>query len=111
MVPCVSAEILREYSGVLQRKRLGFSSEEVEAVLGLFHRHGRLLDKFPTANLSPDPDDDKFIACALAGQVDFLVTGQKRHFPRIQGSGPKIVNAAELRELITLELGTTEGTL
>ena len=53
---------------------------------------------------SPDPDDDKFIACALQGKVDFLVTGNKRHFPPDPLPGIKVVNAAELLEFITLEL-------
>lgn len=105
VVPCVSVEILREYSGVLQREKFGFSTQEVEAVIGLFERQGLLLDSFPAVNLSPDPGDDKFLACALAGEVNFLVTGNKRHFPQIEGPRPKIVNAAELLELITLGLG------
>ncbi len=74
-------------------------------MLGLFRRQGVLLDAVPLVDLSPDPEDNKFIACAVAGDVDFLVTGNKRHFPQAKGPGPKIVNAAELLELITLELG------
>ena len=105
VVACVSAEILREYSGVLQREKFGFSSDEVEEMLGLFRRQGVLLDAVPLVDLSPDPEDNKFIACAVAGDVDFLVTGNKRHFPQAKGPGPKIVNAAELLELIILELG------
>jgi predicted nucleic acid-binding protein len=53
---------------------------------------------------SPDPDDDKFIACALAGKADFLVTGNKRHFPQDGLSRARVVNAAELLEFITLDL-------
>ena len=105
VVPCVSAEILREYSGVLQREKFGFSSDEVEALLGLFQRQGVLLEAVPITNLSPDPDDDKFIACALVGNAEFLVTGNKKHFPQVPHAGPKIVNSAELLEFITLELG------
>jgi len=110
VVPCVSAEILREYSGVLQREKFGFSSDEVEAVMGLLKRQGILLDAVPAANLSPDPDDDKCIACALAGKVEFLVTGNKKHFPQPHDAGPKIVNSAELLEIITLEWGNKWGT-
>ena len=105
VLPYVSAEILGEYSGVLRRERFGFPAQEVEAVLALFQRQGARLDAVPVANLSPDPDDDNFIACALAGEAEFLVTGNKRHFPPIQGPRPKIVNSGELLELITLELG------
>lgn len=107
VVPYVSAEILREYSGVLQREKFGFSSDEVKEVLDLFRRQGLLLDVVPVVDLSPDPDDNEFIACAVAGNVDFLVTGNKRHFPQVQAMGPKIVDAAELLELITLGLGNT----
>ena len=53
---------------------------------------------------SPDPGDDKFIACALAGKADFLVTGNKRHFPQTEFRNTRVVNAAELLEFITLEL-------
>jgi putative PIN family toxin of toxin-antitoxin system len=105
VVPCVSAEILREYLGVLKREKFGFSRDEVEAVLGLFKRQGVLLEAVPTTNLSPDPGDDKFIACALTGKADFLVTGNKKHFPQLPDAGPRIVNSAELLEFITLELG------
>jgi hypothetical protein len=29
-----------------------------------------------------DPDDNRFLECALAGEVEFVVTGNLRHFPR-----------------------------
>ena len=61
-------------------------------------------DPVPIARMSPDPDDDKFIACAMAGKADFLVTGNKRHFPQIQPTGARIVSAGEVLEIITLEL-------
>lgn len=56
------------------------------------------------AGLSPDPEDDKFIACALEGKADFLVTGNKRHFPQRKDMTFQVVNAAELLAYITLEL-------
>lgn len=55
-------------------------------------------------HVSPDPDDDKFIACALTGNAEFMVTGNKKHFPQSQLAGVKLVSAGELLELITLEL-------
>ena len=80
-MPYFSREILEEYSDVLCRPRFGFPVEVVDALLELFRYRGKLLDSVPITGLSPDPGDDKFIACALAGKVDFLVTGNKRHFP------------------------------
>jgi putative PIN family toxin of toxin-antitoxin system len=104
LTPCFSDEILEEYSGVLSRPRFEFPSDEVDALLNLFRRRGDLLNPAPISPISPDPDDDKFIACAVAANADFLVTGNKRHFPQVKSLRAKVVNAAELLEFITLEI-------
>lgn len=104
MMPYFSREILEEYSDVLLRPRFGFPVEVVDPLLDLFRNRGELLDPVPIAGVSPDPADDKFIACALAGKVDFLVTGSKRHLPQSLHSGVKVLNAAELLEFITLAM-------
>jgi hypothetical protein len=103
IVPCYSAEIVKECSDVLVRPRFSFPLAEVDALLDMFRRRGHCLDPTPAARLSPDPGDDKFIACALVAKADFLVTGNKRHLLNTI-SGTKLVNAAELLEVITLEL-------
>jgi hypothetical protein len=51
--------------------------------------------------VSPDPGNDEFIA--WAGKADFLVTGNKKHFPQARLSDARVVNAGELLEFITLE--------
>ncbi len=104
VIACFSDEILKEYSGVLFRPRFGFSAEEVDALLNLSRHRGDLLSPAPIVRISPDPDDDKFIACALAGNADFLVTGNKRHFPQVSSMHARVVNSAELLEFITFEL-------
>ncbi|PYV41490.1 MAG: hypothetical protein DMG06_16930 [Acidobacteria bacterium] len=47
----------------------------------------------PTLKLTitSDPDDNMFLECAQEAGADFLVTGNKRHFPRAWRS--KVVNA------------------
>jgi putative PIN family toxin of toxin-antitoxin system len=104
VAPCLSSAILQEYSDVLLRPRFGFPADEVAAMLNLFRSRGNLSSPASMAPISPDPDDDKFIACALAGNADFLVTGNKRHFPQAGSLRARVVNAAELLEFITLEL-------
>jgi len=104
IAPCLSPEILEEYSEVLLRPRFGFPADEVDALLDLLRGRGSLYDSGPIARISPDPDDDKFVACALAAKADFLVTGNKRHFPQIQLANARVVSAGELLEIITLEL-------
>jgi putative PIN family toxin of toxin-antitoxin system len=104
VVPCLSLEILQEYSDVLLRPRFGFPAIQIGALLDLLRRRGSLLDPPPMVGISPDPGDDKFVACAAAGKADFLVTGNKRHFPQSRGIWARVVNAAELLGLITLGL-------
>lgn len=104
VAPCFSQEILGEYSDVLLRPRFGFPADEVGALLDLMRSRGIFVKPAPMAGLSPDPEDDKFIACALEGKPDFLVTGNKRHFPQHKNMTFQMVNAAELLEYITLEL-------
>ena len=104
VVPCVSPDVLSEYRDVLARSRFGFSTEEVAALLEMLRIRGSLHQPRATALVSPDPKDDQFIACAVASNAQFLVTGTKRHFPQIDYEGVKVVNAAELLEFITLEM-------
>jgi predicted nucleic acid-binding protein len=58
----------------------------------------------PLRGISPDPKDDKFLACALAAQVDFVVTGNKKDFPEDRLGAIRVVSAGGLLNVITLEL-------
>ena len=44
---------------------------------GLRHQ-ARLLEELPDVDLSEDPDDYPLLAMAIAGEVDYLVSGDKR---------------------------------
>lgn len=101
--PCLSAEIIEEYREVLLRPRFGFSEEDVAALLAMLQSRGALIAPVVAPPVSPDPGDDKFIACAMAAKADFLVTGNKKHFPESEFKGTKVVGSAELLEFITLE--------
>jgi predicted nucleic acid-binding protein len=57
-----------------------------------------------SAPRSPDPGDSKFLQCAQAAQADFLVTGNKRHFPDSPYGPTYVVNAGELLDRIALEI-------
>ena len=39
----------------------------------------RLLEELPDADLSEDPDDNPLLAMAIAGEADYLVSGDKRN--------------------------------
>ena len=102
--PCFSPAVLKEYSDVLARPKFAFSPDEITALIDLLERQGDLLHPAPLSGMSPDPKDDKFLACALAAQADFMVTGNKRDFPEDPLGATKVLSAGELLNLITLEL-------
>lgn len=103
--PFFSAEILEEYAEVLARPKFGLPPDEIKALLALLRRRGEEVSNPEQLNLAlPDSADEKFVACALSAQAEFLVTGNKRHFPQKACKGVAVVNAAELLYRIALEI-------
>jgi len=76
---CLSKPIIDEYVEVLQQ--LGLQNErELEELLNLFARGFHVLFSANTPELhlvNEDPDDDKFIECAVALKADFVISGDK----------------------------------
>ncbi len=76
---CLSKDILDEYIEVLQRIGLE-EEEELKELLSIFARGFNILftAKTPTVRaIRDDPDDDKFIECAIALKAGVIITGDK----------------------------------
>lgn len=76
---CVSKNILDEYIEVLQRIGLG-DGREIEELLSLFAKGFNILFTTKTPKIKAvrnDPDDDKFIECAVALKAEAIITGDK----------------------------------
>ncbi len=80
VVLCLSAPIVDEYVRVL--RRLGLQGErELEELLALFARGYHVLFTAKTPKLqvvAGDPDDDKFIECAVALKAGCVISGDRR---------------------------------
>lgn len=76
---CLSNGILDEYIEVL--KRLGLDEEdEYEELISLFAKGFNIIftTKTPKINIvNDDPDDDKFIECAVALKAKVIISGDK----------------------------------
>jgi len=76
---CLSKDILDEYIDVLQR--VGLKDEnEIEELLSFFAKGFNILFTTNTPKIKAvkdDPDDDKFIECAVALKADVIITGDK----------------------------------
>ena len=73
-----SVEVLAEYRRVAERLHTKFSSIDFKAILDLVTRETRIVEPaFVPVSACDDPDDLKFLACALAGGARIVVTGDR----------------------------------
>ena len=72
----VSIEILEEYLNVAERLANRYAGVEYEGILGLIVQNAELVQAADLPKpVSEDPDDDKFLACALASNTRIIVSG------------------------------------
>jgi putative PIN family toxin of toxin-antitoxin system len=88
----VSNEILFEYQEMVTRLSGAARWQQVEQFFRvLFYLHANILfvsPQFRFGVVAADPDDNKFIDCAIAAQADYVITSD-RHFDMLSGSGYK----------------------
>ena len=98
----LSLEILEEYADVLKRPKFGLDLATVEAFLRDVRKAGVLVRPARRVSRAPDASDNRLLECASAARSDYLVTGNKKHFPFLEFEGTKIVSPAEFARLLAL---------
>ena len=96
---CYDARILGEYREVLSRPVFGVAAERMEALLDQIRADGVLATALPLSTRLPDPDDEVFLAVALAAGATCLVTGNLRHFPEQSRHGLPVVSPRRFLDL------------
>jgi putative PIN family toxin of toxin-antitoxin system len=109
----VSTAILLEYEEVITRlsgrerwNQIAVLFDHLEALHGTVHR---IDSTFQFHVITADPDDNKFVDCAIAAQAEFVVTDDQ-HFSPLATSGyaPKVVTLEGLRAELALRKPTVE---
>lgn len=98
----VSSEILTEYlEKCVTKYGLDASEEKLDFLLDLPNVE-RVTPSYHWQLIYADPDDDKFVDCAVAGNADFIVTNDRHFnilkdvpFPRVE-----ILRLEEFEELL-----------
>ena len=93
---CVSNEILEEYEEILERKASHeFAMLAISVIVN--NPHTIFVTPYYRFNLiTADPDDNKFVDCAVAGNARFIVT-EDHHYDILQQTDfPKV-------EILTLD--------
>jgi len=96
---CHDKRILAEYGEVLARPRFKFDPKRVREVLSKLETDGLTVDASEQPDLDlPDPDDEPFLAVALAAAADYLVTGNLSDYPPDKRRGCVVVSPAAFME-------------
>jgi putative PIN family toxin of toxin-antitoxin system len=78
-ISVTSLEILAEIREVLQRPKIrryhGWTDEEIDAFVTFLYAESDVTEGTLTVNITRDPQDNKFLACASEGNADYLVSG------------------------------------
>jgi putative PIN family toxin of toxin-antitoxin system len=102
IVPVVSRETFDELRKVLEYQKFGLTKGEIRTII-----KEEVLPFFEIVEITGevsgvcrDPDDDKFIACALAVSADFVVSGDKDLCDIAKYRSVKILRASDLLNII-----------
>jgi putative PIN family toxin of toxin-antitoxin system len=95
----VSGPILQEYGDVLRRAKFKIGSKLAAESIRLIGSRATLVTPLHSVTEARDPDDNHFLECAEAAGADYLVTGNKKHFPSSY-KNTRVVDAREFLDLI-----------
>ena len=98
---CVSTEILEEYAEILERKT---SPKFAELALDVISNNPYTVFITPYYHFKlivADPDDDRFVDCAVASNAKFIVT-EDSHYDVLQNLDFPRVDVIKLDEIIQI---------
>ena len=98
-----SPDILEEYEDVLNRlvrKTKKANNQLVEGFMRLVVQDSTVIQPRHDRKLSRDPDDDKFVNCALSGKALYIVSGDSDLLDIKEVDGIDIVTAREFVEIL-----------
>jgi putative PIN family toxin of toxin-antitoxin system len=78
-------KILMEYFDVLNREKLKIDKDLVNLVVDFIDKEGEFKTAMPQTTIFDDEDDRIFYELYKTGGVDFLITGNIKHFPHERG--------------------------
>lgn len=99
LTACFDLRMLIEYRDVLSRPKFNFTQTQINFLIGSLVGSGKSVDTLPLAHSLPDPDDTVFLEVAIAGKVDFLVTGNIKDYPERLRAGINVVSPKEFIDL------------
>ena len=104
IIPVISKETFDELRTVLEYSKFSLSRAEIKSLI----EHD-ILPFFEVVNVSKhvkgtcrDPEDDKFISCAISASVDWIVTGDKDFSDLKKYQSIRIIHASDFIKMFDL---------
>lgn len=97
---------LDELRRVLERPKISgrLAKGEAERLLRMLALEPVRVGELPAVHASPDPDDNRILAIAIAGSADLIVSGDRRGMRELGAiHGIPIITAREAVERLALE--------
>ena len=94
---CVSPEILLEYEEIISQK---ISSRMATILMEALTNRPNLVRTTPTWRfnlIAQDPDDNKFVDCAICGMAEYIVSND-RHFDILKSIDFPLVTVRSIQE-------------
>jgi putative PIN family toxin of toxin-antitoxin system len=98
---CVSNEILMEYEEIISEKT---SPAFAEAIIKTLINKPNFIRVYPTwrfGYIVADPDDNKFVDCAICGRAELLVSNDK-HFNVLKDIGFPYVRVLRIQDFVQI---------
>lgn len=97
----LSLDILKEFKDVISRPKFGFSKEQIKNVFKQILSISEIIvPKLKIRIIKEDPEDDKVLECASAGNVDYIVSGDRHLLNLKEYKNIKIIRTFEVLKLI-----------
>ena len=97
IIPLYNEDIISEYEDVLHRAKFSFSEAAISHYLETMKQAGIHSQRIASSEYFPDPKDVVFYEVALSKDNAYLVTGNKKHFPK----KPIVVTPAETLDILS----------
>jgi len=100
----VTESLFQEYEEVLRRPKFRNLRQDISAVLSTIKRYATFVTPDDTIIKITDEPDNRVLECAVAGKVDYIVTGNTQDFSFEEFMGIKIVSPREFIHLIAPDI-------
>ncbi|RPJ57270.1 MAG: putative toxin-antitoxin system toxin component, PIN family [Dehalococcoidia bacterium] len=102
IAPVFSRETFQEFSAALKYPKFSLSKDEIKTIIEEeILPYCDVTDVTEdTEGVCSDPDDDKFISCAISASADFLVSGDKALIALKKYKSVRILKPSDFLDLV-----------